>query len=164
MVTRRHLQRTLTHLTFRRIIITKGERRVLTIEEDRANSTATIGLTRKTSFHEVRTERYSCQSTIRCLVEAASLCIHQEAHNLLTHVVRHEAVVVLRYRRQFFIADTNRDGRIRDEADGLLGELCRSGGRSILSLPLAAEVELIVGLAWEAYDIRLSGGQQRILL
>ena len=165
MVTRRDLQRTLTHLTFRRIFVTKGERRVLTVEEDGANSTATIGLTRKTSFHEVRTERYSCQSASRCLVEATSLAIHQEALYLLTHVVRHETVVgFCSDSIQLIVTDSDVDSWHRDEADALLVELLRCSSCRIPCHKLTTEVELVVGLAWEADDIRLGSCQQRILL
>ena len=63
---------------------------------------------------------------------------------------------------QLVVADTNRDIRFGDEADGLLLQLGRSRSGRVLCCPLAAEVELVVGLARESYDVRRCRSQERI--
>ena len=150
----------LTEVVARRVfIITEGERRVVAVEEDRAcvlTGTDTTG-------HEVRAERYGCGTASRRHVEAAASGIHQVAVDLLAHVVRHEGIAIDSCCRHLAIADSNGDARLRDEADGLLGELCWSRRCRVLGCPRTAEVELIVGLAREADDIRLGSSQQRIL-
>ena len=145
--------------TRRVFVITEGERRVVAVEEDRAcvlTGTDTTG-------HEVRAERYGCGTASRRHVEAAASSIHQVAVDLLAHVVRHEGIAIDSCCRHLAIADTNRDARLRDEADGLLGELGRRRCCRVLGSPLTAEVELVVGHAREADDIRLGSSQQRIL-
>ena len=119
-------------------------------------------MSRCSCFHEVRTEWYCRCTAFWCLVEAASVAIHQIAFHLLAHIVRHEAVIISSNYIQLFITDTDSDIRFGDEADGLLVELGRGWGCRFLCRPLAAEVELVVGLTWEADDIRFGGSQKRI--
>ena len=153
----------LAEVVARRVfIITEGERRVVAVEEDRA----CVLTGTDTSCHEVRAERYGCGTASRRHVEAVASGIHQVAVDLLVHVVRHEGIAIDSCCRHLAVADSNgdaSDARLRDEADGLLGELCWSRRCRVLGCPLTTEVELIVGLAREADDIRLGSSQQRIL-
>ena len=139
-------------------VVAKGKRRVASVEEDGA-----CELTGGRRCSEIRTERHGAGR--RLPVETAAIGIHQVAvGHRLAHVVGHESIAVGSHLtgREFVVADTDGDGRLRNEADRLPAEFGRSGYGGVPCPPLAAEVELIVRLARESDDVRSGGAQQRV--